>query len=58
MMVFVVSVNDDGGDDIMTKNLQKIVKNNDTEDNSLDDLEEYLEHLSRTTPTTMPEWMN
>jgi hypothetical protein len=32
--------------------------NKENEGDCIDDLAEYLEHLSRTTPTTMPEWMN
>jgi hypothetical protein len=35
-----------------------ITKNNNSENEAVDNLEEYLEYLSRTTPTTMPEWMN
>lgn len=31
---------------------------NSFDDNSIDDFVEYLESVSRTTPTTMPEWMN
>jgi len=29
-----------------------------TEEDSIDDFVEQLEIISRTTPTTMPEWMN
>lgn len=31
---------------------------NSEKDNSMDTLAEYLEYVSRTTPTTMPEWMD
>lgn len=36
-------------------NLDK--KDNSNEGDILDNLEEHMEHMSRTTPTTMPEWM-
>jgi hypothetical protein len=32
--------------------------NNENKKDSPEELGEYLERLSRTTPTTMPEWMN
>jgi hypothetical protein len=31
---------------------------NTEEENAMDELAEYLEYISRTTPTTMPEWMD
>jgi hypothetical protein len=31
---------------------------NENRRDSAEELGEYLERLSRTTPTTMPEWMN
>jgi hypothetical protein len=30
----------------------------ENENDTVENLAEYLEHLSRTTPTTMPEWMS
>jgi hypothetical protein len=36
-----------------------IIQNmNSEEENAMDKLAEYLEYVSRTTPTTMPEWMD
>jgi hypothetical protein len=32
--------------------------NDENRGDSAEELGEYLERLSRTTPTTMPEWMN
>jgi hypothetical protein len=44
-----------------TNNLGNINMKNfksENEQGSADDLAEYLERLSRTMPTTTPEWMN
>jgi hypothetical protein len=46
---------------IKTMKIETINDNNNPnidENGKSDELSEYLEYISRTTPTTMPEWMN
>jgi hypothetical protein len=45
----------------MTKSIDSaihLINLNSEENNSMDELAEYLEYMSRTTPTATPEWMD